>query len=451
MDAPSGRPLSAALNSMNNETESYKLPLETLPSLDLQHHLEDLIAFKNFLEERRIQTTNTRIERYIEYIRQVINKSMIDASMIFKNSTEGPFRHSTDWMLYVLREVHELMWILKGLKMQSPTGVDDKLRVIVGGSDFAALDADSKSRNTQFELRIASYFCQAGCNVDLSTETDVIALSDDVAFYLECKRVGSDHQLAKRLSEAKNQLRRRIPRKNGTRAIYGCIAVDVTKCAFAHNGLTFAVTNEHSRDVIQRKLIDIANSSQRLPLFRDCRNLFGYWFQIHIPSLILQPPITVTRFSSYHIFRDGMNRKDRRASKTFCNIFESVSHGDEREMPPIPRTPRKNFTFPAGTTFSLDEGLLVEFLEHGEVKKRELNEEVATLTKNDKTHIFLFYDFWLTLGGITEVMRTAMVKDPDRARIELVVRMYTQRFPYEESEDDLHPSSNIQATVDKPN
>lgn len=436
---------------MDDETKSYKLPLETLPSLDLPHHLEDLVAFKNFLVERRIDTTNTRIERYIEYIKQVINKSTIDASTIFKNSTEGPFQHSTDWILYVLREVHELIWILKGLKLQSPTGVDDKLRIIVGGSDFATLDADSKSRNTQFELRIASYFCQAGCDVDLSTETDVIALSDNVAFYLECKRMGSEHQLAKRLSEAKNQLSRRIPRKNGTRVIYGCIAVDVTKCAFAHNGLTFAVTNEHSRDVIQGKLIDIANSLQRLPLFCDCPNLFSYWFQIHIPSLILQPPITITRFSSYHIFRDAMKRMDRRATRTFCNIFESVSHGDERETPSVPLTPRKTFTFPAGTTFSLDEGLLLEFLEYGEVKKRELNNEVATLTINEKTHVFLFYDFWLALGGITEEMRTEMVKDPDRARIELVVRMYTQRFPYEESEGDLHPSSNIQATVDKPN
>lgn len=436
---------------MHNETKSYKLPLETLPALELSNHLEDLIAFKNFLEERRIQTTNTRIERYIEYLRQAIGQGLIDAAAIFKNSTEGPFQHSTDWRLYVLREIHELMWILKGVKAKAPSGVDDKLKIIVGGSDFAALDADSKSRNTQFELRIASYFCQAGCEVDLSTETDVIALSDDEAFYLECKRVGSMNQLSKRLSEAKNQLSRRMPRKNGKRVTYGCVAADVTKCAFTHNGLTFAVTNEHSRDVIQEKLVGIANASQRLPLFRDCSNISSYWFQIHIPSLIFQPPMTVTRFSSYHIFRDGMSRKDKRADRAFCDIFESVSKGDKRETPPKPLTPRRTFTFPKGTTFSLDKDLLLEFLDNGEVNRRELNKEVATLTINDKTHIFLFYDFSVALGGVTEEMRTAMVRDPDRARLELVVRMYTQRFPYEGSEGDLYTSSKIQATVDKPN
>ncbi|WP_304907505.1 hypothetical protein [Nitrosomonas sp.] len=421
-----------------------------MPALELSHHLEDLVVFKNFLEERGIQTTNTRIERYIEYLRQAVGDGLIDAATIFKNSTEGPFQHSTDWMLYVLREVHELMWILKGVKAQVPLGVDEKLRVIVGGSDFAALDADSRSRNTQFELRIASYFCQAGCEVDLSTETDVIALSDDEAFYLECKRVGSVNQLEKRLSEAKKQLSRRMPRKDGKRVTYGCVAVDVTKWAFVHNGLTFAVTNEHSRDVIQEKLIGIANVSQRLPLFRDCRNLASYWFQIHIPSLILQPPITVTRFSSYHIFRDGMNRKDRRATRAFCDIFESVSQGDKRETPPKPLTPRKTFTFPKGTTFSLDEGLFLEFLENGEVKKRDINEEVATLTINDKEHIFTFFEFSMALGRVTAEMRKAMARDPHRARLDIVVWMYTQQFPYEESEGDLYTSSKIEAKADKP-
>ena len=75
---------------------------------------------------------------------------------------------------------------------------------------------------------------------------------------------------------------------------------------------------------------------------------------------------------------------------------------------------------------------------------------MATLTINDKTHNFSFFDFSMALGKVTEEMKKAMVKDPDRARFELVVLMYTQRFPYEESEGDLYPPSNIQAEVGKP-
>jgi len=182
---------------MLDETKSYSLPLQTLPSLDLQHHIDDLLEIQDFIEKRGIKTVNTRIERYIEFLRQASINQSINPSDIFKHSTTSPFRHSTDWMLYVLREVHELMWILKGIKKRVPLGIDDKLKMIVSGRDFAVLDTNSNSRNTQFELRIASYFCQAGYDVDISTETDIIATSKRQAFYIECKRVGSEKQLEK--------------------------------------------------------------------------------------------------------------------------------------------------------------------------------------------------------------------------------------------------------------
>ncbi len=416
--------------------KSYPLPLETMPGLDLSHHVEDLVEVQEFLERRGIHTRSTRIQRYIDYLRQVTLEKSADPGMIFKNSAEGPFTHPTDWMLYVLREAHELMWILKGLKVHVPVGTDDKMKVIVGGRDFAALDADSQSRNTQFELRIASYFCQAGCDVDLSTETDIIAVSDSEAFYLECKRVGSRNQLQRRLSDAKAQLHRRVPKKHGQRTVCGCVPADVTKVAFSHNGLTFAVTNQHSRDVIQEKLIAIANDSQRLPLFQDCHNLLNYWFQIHISALILQPPTTATRFSSYHIFNDKMSRKERRAIKAFCCLFESASQGDPRDVPPQPLTPRATFTFPQGTILSLDEALLAEYLERGEVAERGMNEEIATLTINNKKYVFSFFDFTMALPRLKET-RGSMKGDPDRARLEVVMCMYAQRFPYEESGGDL--------------
>lgn len=419
------------------QSKSYALPLETMSGLDFSHHVEDLVVLREFLEGRGIRTENTRIERYTDYLRRAIEEDSFDAEVVFKNALEGPFEHRTDWMLYVLREVHELMWILRGLRVHIPLGIDEKLKAIVGGRDFAALDSDSHSRNTQFELRIASYFCQAACDVDLSTETDVIALSDDQAFYLECKRFGSDNQLAKRLSEARKQIYLRMPKRHGNRVIYGCIAADFTKVAFSHNGLTWATTNEHSRDVVQEKLIEIAEGSQRHQLFKDCRNLLSYWFQIHIPSLILHPPTISTRFSSYHIFRDNVSRNQRRSARAFCEIFESASQGDSRDVPAEPLVPRKMFEFPKGTCFSFDEELLNEFLAGDTLTHKGMNDEIATLTINGREHRFSFFDFRMVLPHLTEELRTAMKKEPGRTRFELVARMYAQRFPYEESES--HP------------
>lgn len=420
---------------MQDELKSYPLPTETMPSLELSHHVADLIEIRNFLRRRGIETKNTRIERYIEYLQMIAEQGSANASKIFKNSAKGPFQNPTDWMLYVLREAHELMWILKGLTARLPSGIDEKLKIIVGGTDFAVLDADSRSRNTQFELRIASYFCQAGCEVDLSTETDVIALTGDQAFYLECKRVGSPNQLSRRLSEARKQLHDRMPRKNGGRIVFGCIAVDVTKVAFSHNGLTCGLTNEHSRDVVQEKLIGIGRVSEKMPLFRDCPNLLSYWLQIHIPSLILRPypPKTVTRFSTYHISSDRLGRKGRRAEKVLRDLFESASKGDPREIPAKKLTVRSSIIVPAGTTFK---GLLREFLNRGEVAKREIDQEIGWITINGKTQYFSFFDLEMTLAGTTKEWRNTLAENPNQARIELVMRMYYERFPYGDVQSD---------------
>jgi len=436
---------------MHEESKSYPLPLQTMPSLEMCHHLTDLLAFRDFLEHRCIETKNTRIERYIEYLKQQVSTDCSpDPTRIFKTSTEGPFEAPIDWNLYILREVHELMWILKGLKVHVPLGLDTKLKTIVSGRDFAALDADSHSRNTQFELRIASYFCQAGYDVDLSTETDIIALSDSVAFYCECKRVGSANQLQKRLSDAKKQLCIRTPKKLRNRDIFSCVAADVTKVAFAHNGLTWGMTNEHSRDVIQNKLIAIAEGLQRLPLFQDCRHLLDYWLQIHIPALVIYPPTPSTRFSSFHIFKGGMDRKERRATKAFCSLFESASfQGDPREHQAKPLTLRTSITLPKGTSFGLRSDLIADFLESGKIDEKRKDDWVARIEINNKEHFFSIFDFIMVLPEFTEIFtdaagfRKAIEQNPSGTRLELIMAMYRFRFPYVELGDDrgaeIHP------------
>lgn len=229
---------------MTVESRSYPLPEYSIPALPLHHHLEDLAEVQAFLKSLGIRTQNTRIERYIRYLEQAVNGKQPDESQIFKNAVDPRFQSPLDWKLYVLREAHELMWILKGLKARMPEGADGKLKKLVGGSDFAALDSQTESRNTQFELRIASYFCQAGWKVDLSTRTDMIATSkvSPWTFYVECKRIASENGIQENLLKAKKQLIARMPDVyDGTKA-YGVVAADVTRGAcpiFCVNGVSF--------------------------------------------------------------------------------------------------------------------------------------------------------------------------------------------------------------------
>lgn len=416
-----------------NDTKAYEFPTQSLPSLDISVHIEDLQEITNFLESRGISTKNTRISRYSDYLKERSHSGSLDEFKIFKNSTDGPFESSADWYLYTLREVHELMWILKGLKKHISKGVDEKLELIVSGRDFAALDSNSLSRNTQFELRIASYFCQTGCNVDLSSKTDIIAFNKKYAFYTECKRVGSPKQLESRLSYASKQLNQKMPRRVLGRIVNGCIAADVTKVAFAHNGLTFGMTNEHSRDVIQEKLINIANSTKDVLLFSKCKNLNQLWFQIHIPSQIVYPSTSVTRFSSYFIFRDNIDRKGIKAVKTFKRMFESCSKDDERGSLPKKLKRKKGLTIPKGSTFYIDEDLLIQYLSTGQLPDKNLHDKVAEIEINGKKDEFSFMEFKMLTATISDDERKEMSGETDNSRFHLVLKMYLQKYPYEES------------------
>lgn len=421
---------------MAESQRSYALPTKTVPGLDLSHHLNDLNEFRAFLENRNIETRNTRIERYGIYLERSVSAgaTSVDAEKIFKNSAGEPFRSPVDWHLYVLREVHELMWILKGLKVHEPVGMDKKLRNIAGGRDFAALDVDSLSRNTQFELRIASYFCQSGCEVDISTSTDVIALTDRYAFYVECKRIGSKGKLGKRLLDARGQLSRKMPQYGSRRRPLGCIAIDVTKVTFTHNGLTWALTNEHSRDVIQDKLIEITTKNDHLFSFKSCPKLLCYWLQIHIPTLIMQPsPGAGTRFSSYRIRRPLLSRKDAKTLEAFDQVFESVSMCDVRTSPGQPLTPRSAVSFPAGTTFNLDDERVMELLEQETVSDREHAEVIGSMTFDGLEDRFTFFEVGLLPDELINECRRQILADRPMGAFMLLAGLYQRRYPYEES------------------
>lgn len=419
---------------MTGKSRSYLLPEYSIPALPLHHHLEDLAEVQAFLQSRGIRTQNTRIERYIRYLEQAVSGKQPDEAQIFKNATDSRFQSSLDWKLYVLREAHELMWILKGLKARMPEGADEKLEKLIGGSDFAALDGQTESRNTQFELRIASYFCQAGWKVDLSTQTDIIATSkaSPWTFYVECKRIASENGIQENLLKAKKQLIARMPdAHDGTKA-YGIVAADVTRVAFSHNGLTLGLTNDHSRDIIQDKLRQIADAVEGIPaLFANFKDLLGCWLQIHIPSLILHPPATVTRFSSTVVQSCGLN-EDANCAQSLLELIASVgAYADPREFPSERMERRTRVSLPAGTTYFFDIQVLKELLSTGTVTDKGEYDQIAWITIEGIKHEFSTFDLEiLPREFVEEVRQSSDKKNPGEAALTLIMQMYLQRYPY---------------------
>jgi len=244
------------------------------------------------------------------------------------------------------------------------------------------------------------------------------------------------YNLQQNLKKAKDQLIERMPSRRGKKRAYGFIAADVTKVAFTHSGLTLGLTNDHSREVIQEKLIGIAKSMRNMPIFADCRDLLMCWLQIHIPSLITHPPKTVTRFSSFGIPNPNLDRKSRKALRSLQEIMEIGGRPDAREIPSKKLIPRTLLTVPAGTTFSLDEHLLKEFLEGGNNYGKMGEEVITELTLDGVKHEFTFFDFEMLAAKLPSSERTNFAASPDVARAKLVLEMYMQRYPFENDRDD---------------
>lgn len=413
--------------------KSYPLPLESLPELELEHHISDLILLEEFCSNCGIQTANTRLQRYKDYLCWAAKeKGLKSGEAFFKNTKQHPFESSIDWYLYVLREVHELMWIVKGLKRHMPKGAEEKLRIVVGGSDFAALDSNSQARNFQFELRIASYFCQAGCVVDMSSETDITATIGRFAFFVECKRIGNSSQTRKRLSEAGKQLLLRMPQRHQGKLVFGCVAADITKAAFPHNGLTFAFTSDHAKRVVQEKLLKTVNEIDFKSVFGSCDRLLRCLFQIHIPSLIIHPPTTSTRFSSYCLDNARPGCRRWLAARMLHNIFDVGRIIDPRSIPPESLTLRCHLDLPKGTTFQIDEDLFQQALANRRVYGRKDEDVVARINMNGTETLFSFFELKQRLLRTTQGEWDKWAANSNLARVELIAGMYLIRHPYEE-------------------
>jgi len=431
------------------EQISYPRPTHSLPAISIEDRFSDLEDLRGFLSARGIETKNTRIDRYQKYLRALseIGLEKTNPNSVFKNVTDDRFQHGLDWYVYVLREVDELLHIVKGLKVFVPAGIDERLRKVVGGSDFAALDKNSESRNIQFELRIASYFCLSGFLVDLSTDTDIVASKGRHCFYIECKRVSNGKQLEENLLKARQQILSRIPlKKRFLNRCYGVIALDVTKVAYSHNGLTMGVTNDHARDVVQNALRTVSEKIQKVNFFSKKPPIIQCWLQIHIPGLIENPPQAFTRFSSLFIVNPQTAYGCKAALSLLHSATVDASLSDRREIPG--QELKTSLELPAGTKLWLEPKLLEMFCGNGDHFKRidfnsadlaALSDEIIggiAFDGNDYNFSMLDLITLMTRRSEDFVMelcaRLADEKNIE-ARTELLCLLFLNRYPFNKS------------------
>ena len=301
---------------MQNGTKTYSPDRQPHPGLTLTEHLERIENLEKWLAAKGINVSVTRIQEY----KNIINSFPEENEF---NPSENDEDHKKfDELLYTYRELHELMWIQKGLEIYEPIGIDEKIKLVIGGKAFARDDKDTSARNIQLELRIASYFLQKGHKVDLSSDTDINVNISNIDFHIECKRLYSEGKIRKRIKEASKQLDKRLKKKKLLEKKVGIAVFDVTKIAYPHQGLTWGVCDDHCRDIIQEKLIEIENNFDFTTPFVKNKNIIGVWMQIHIPSLNLSTKQPTTRFSSDFIIMPNNSGFRAKAFEMFKDIYE---------------------------------------------------------------------------------------------------------------------------------
>jgi hypothetical protein len=386
------------------DEHAYPLPKMTLPGDSVATLLERLRRFENLCSAHGVDPRNTRIDRYHRYLEASPWQDGGLDKGIFLDPPDSPIQHSLDRLLYVLREVHELTWIGEGLRGTNTRGLADKLEVIVRGADFAASDRNAESRNTQFELRIASYFGRRRYRLDLSTLTDIVATRGLTTYYIECKRVASAAQLVKRIKEGLRQVEERKPKSGFFRKRHGVVAADVTRVAFTRNGLTMGGTPDHARDIVREELRRInAHLHSRGPSM-DGRDVVGLWLQIHIPALVLNPPTPITIFSSHYLENPKPLAKSRYALPVLKANAIAATVSESGDEAPRPLIIRESISVPAGTRLQFDDEVFETLVATGALPERPDDHVVVTVwpprAADDEPEEFSYFELQSVLANV---------------------------------------------------
>ena len=105
------------------------------------------------------------------------------------------------------RDTAELAFICDTLAERFPLELKKWLRLILGGTRLPSQDSDTRSRDKQFELYVASLFAHSGFSISLD-EPDVTFEHRAGWFGIAAKRISSLEQIEKRVRQARSQLAR---------------------------------------------------------------------------------------------------------------------------------------------------------------------------------------------------------------------------------------------------
>lgn len=274
-----------------------------------------------WLEALGITVKNTRYARYERHIED------------FYSAGLSPLTEEAQKQFKILnqsyRECIDICLVHKCFEHTRHPNLISILQKVVSGQDTPELSAAGAPRNFLFELLVAARFISAGYDVDFEQTNDVVAKREGLVVRVECKRLGSENQLEKRVSEAGSQLRKSL--KAATDSEFGIIYVDVSSCISsdisqvvetaedAKNEINKSVNGFLTRNArliedLNQKYIDISNGIclvGTLPIWSSD-------FVLHASACTQVRTAGVLSDDRYYQFQQALNQFD----DTFQRLFD---------------------------------------------------------------------------------------------------------------------------------
>lgn len=393
---------------------------ELLPKEALKDDLKFLISE---METLGIRSNGSRLQRYLSTL-ETFPKSTTEYADLLNDSDTKRFKSTIDYQTYLTREIHVLMFILKGIKTNLITGYEEKFEDIIKGANFAHLDKNPKSRNTQFELWIASYFALSGYKVDLSTETDLVAKKGWTTFYIECKRIISRKTLNKRFKKAEEQIKNRIPKQGLLKRYYGLIFIDVSQYIVPGNGIAIGTTMDAIQDEIRNRVAREIEYLDRSPL--DQTILLSLHCFASVCSLL--PPFIATFSTHNQLWKKHASFRELLSIGRVYAALRSLNLSDERAYNTRkPSFPTK-IAIPAGTQFSCDEELLSDYVTTGKIPDIDINSIVYELIYPEgDIEKFSFHEFRIAVANLTNFTGGDRPQTVDEYRVSILKALLTSR------------------------
>lgn len=239
-----------------------------------------------YIESRGLRAWETRLGEYSRFYRRYLSGACSDEEIKTK-------------LLFVMREMDEWSWIYRGLTKIEPEGSFELLKQAIGGVAFASGEAaDTRPRNIQLELRVASYFLQTGFSVSFSGLSDLVVDVDGIPVFVECKRLNSPRQVIKRAKEAAHQLKNRY--QNSRERSYGMVVLDASRIVHPKQGIVSGVTETTVRDGLRTQLKAFDLEYDTSTVFAKDKRLISVWIQVIAPGFYYTEEDPSTRFSSMH-------------------------------------------------------------------------------------------------------------------------------------------------------